>query len=47
MGGLRIAVGAVHAWLVLISVALIPTLALRDLALYRSWVGGARGRGPW
>jgi len=44
---LWIAFGAVHAWLVLVGVVLIPRKAFSDLVLYRSWVGLGLDRGAW
>ena len=38
---------AVHAWLVLVGVVIIPHNAFADLELYRSWVGLGLDGGAW
>ena len=44
---LWVAFGAVHAWLVLVGVVLLPRKAFYDLVLYRNWVGLGLHGGPW
>ena len=39
--------GAVHAWLVVVGVFLIPRKGFSDLVLYRSWVGLGLHGGAW
>ena len=44
---LWIAFGAVHAWLTLVGVVLLPRRAFYDVDLYRHWIALGLGGGPW